>query len=60
MTATCDFCESAPDTSTRFDSHDGGQICILCDKTFCPACEQKHFTDKHPDICKACVQKEQS
>jgi hypothetical protein len=47
MGARCDLCER------MFDSHDGGQICTKCDKTFCPRCEVEHFEEMQ-DICKSC------
>ena len=58
MIAACDFCESAADTPTRFDSHDGGNICNVCDKVFCPACEAKHFPEFGP-TCQSCLDKAQ-
>lgn len=37
MVAECDKCKKA------FDSHDGGNICAACNRTFCPECEKEGF-----------------
>ena len=57
MVAHCDSCEVREDTPTVFDSHDGGAICVVCDKVFCPKCEVEHFSEERTgaDTCNSCL-----
>lgn len=48
MVAECDKCKKA------FDSHDGGNICAACNKTFCPECEKEGFEGSSA-ICRECT-----
>lgn len=50
MITKCDKCEEL------FETHDGGQICVNCNKTFCPDCEEEYFRD-FSGICRECEDK---
>lgn len=56
MRETCQICESAPDTPTVFDTHDGGIQCEVCDRVFCPKCEVKFFGEES-FVCDDCIAK---